>query len=372
MKILHTADLHLDSAFCGEGELAAERRRERQREVLRKIFEVAKTQECDMILVAGDFFDTSYVTPETRSLCLSLFESFGKPIVIAPGNHDPFIEGSFWRSELPENVYVFTSTDIQYLDFPELSVTVGGYAFVSSALSQNPLEGQARIPEDGSKWHILCAHCDLDLPTSRYAPVRSADIEAMGFDYAALGHVHNPQRGTEGKIRYCGFPEGRSFDERGHGGVLILSDDGGELEVTFHRISESRYVCERIDVDGMSTPEEIEAALRSKIAQSGAEGTTYARIELCGVIPEGAMCDLDVIKREQWQGIGSVEITDNTLCLPEGEYLERDSSLRGEFYRSLSSLLLGEDAEQRQLALRALHIGLAAIDGKSFTEGGAI
>ena len=78
MKFLHTADLHLDSAFCGDGVFGAEARRERQRELLKKIFRIAEDEACDMILIAGDMFDTSFVTPETRKLCLSLFEEFKK------------------------------------------------------------------------------------------------------------------------------------------------------------------------------------------------------------------------------------------------------------------------------------------------------
>ena len=68
MKILHTADLHLDSAFCGGGETLSQSRRARQREVFKKIFELAVSENCDMVLIAGDLFDTSFVTPETRTL----------------------------------------------------------------------------------------------------------------------------------------------------------------------------------------------------------------------------------------------------------------------------------------------------------------
>ena len=73
MKILHTADLHLDSAFSGGTHTNAEARREQQREVLRKIFRLAEDERCDLILIAGDLFDTSFVTPETRKLCKTLF-----------------------------------------------------------------------------------------------------------------------------------------------------------------------------------------------------------------------------------------------------------------------------------------------------------
>lgn len=372
MKILHTGDLHLDSAFCGGGETHAVLRRERQREVLKKIFELAESEACDAVLIAGDLFDTSFVTPETRALCISLFESFGKPVIAAPGNHDPFVDGSFWKSELPENVYVFSSSELQYFDIPELSLTVGGYAFTASALPVSPLESQHLKAREGEKYLILCAHCDLDMPTSRYAPVMSSDITRLGFDYAALGHVHNTDRAQTGNIRYCGFAEGRSFDERGEGGVLIISDEIGELSAQRHVISERRYVLCEVNADGMSAPEEIESAIEREIEKHTGNGTAYIRLELCGVVSDGALPELGIIEKKERSGVGSLEITDCTLSLPDGGYLEKDTTLRGEFYRSLRAGLCSDDPAERKLSLRALKIGLAAIDGKSFTEGGQI
>ena len=54
MRLLHTGDLHLDSAFRAYGQRGAEQQREAGREMLRRIFECAKTEKCDMILIAGD------------------------------------------------------------------------------------------------------------------------------------------------------------------------------------------------------------------------------------------------------------------------------------------------------------------------------
>ena len=70
MRFLHTADLHLDSAFCSDGQTGAEIRRQRQRDLLERIFDIARDRACDMILIAGDLFDSSFVTPETLTLCM--------------------------------------------------------------------------------------------------------------------------------------------------------------------------------------------------------------------------------------------------------------------------------------------------------------
>lgn len=369
MKILHTADIHLDSAFCASSPSEAAARRERQRDVLRKIFSVAKSENCDIMLIAGDLFDTSFVTPETRELCISLFSDFGKPVVIAPGNHDPYVDGSFYKSsELPENVYVFTSRALQYFDFPDEGITVAGFAFTSAALPQDPLEGEVPLRQNEGKF-VLCAHTELDALATRYAPISRADIERYGFDYAALGHVHNVPVISE-NIRYCGFPEGRSFDEHGDGGVLLVTLDGeGGLAVERRIISEQRYITESLSVSEFSTSADIELAVRNEIKRlSEGGGRTSLRLELVGFVHADGLPDLEALAREKYEGIGTLEITDGTLLLPDKNFLEKDTTLRGELYRCLKGSLTSDSDAERKLAVRALKIGLAAIDGRDFTE----
>ena len=77
MKILHTGDLHLDSPFSSEDIIGAERRREAQRRVITRIFDLAKEESCDLILIAGDLFDSEYVSPETEKLVLKLLGEAG-------------------------------------------------------------------------------------------------------------------------------------------------------------------------------------------------------------------------------------------------------------------------------------------------------
>lgn len=369
MKILHTADLHLDSAFCASSPSEAAARRERQRNVLKKIFSVAKSENCDMVLIAGDLFDTSFVTPETRELCISLFSDFGKPVVIAPGNHDPYVDGSFYQSsELSENVYVFSSQTLQYFDFPDEGITVAGFAFTSSALLKNPLEEAVPVRHN-ERLFVLCAHTELGALATRYAPISCADIERYGFDYAALGHVHNVPVISE-NIRYCGFPEGRSFDEQGAGGVLLITLDGeGALTVERKIISERRYITCELSVEELATSADIELAVLNEIKRQAAHGgLTSLRLELVGFVHADGLPDLGALARERYEGIDTLEITDSTLLLPDKNFLEKDTTLRGEMYRCLKGHLTGEDEAERKLALRALKIGLAAIDGRDFTE----
>lgn len=371
MKFLHTADLHLDSAFCADTPTEAAARRREQRDVLKRIFDVAQESGCDMILIAGDLFDTVYVAPETKELCLSLFSDFKKPVIISPGNHDPYVNGSLYKTELPENVYVFSSSELQYFDFPTLGVTVAGYAFTAQAMQASPLAEEA-VARENEGILLLCAHTELDTPTSRYAPIMSADVKRHGFDYAALGHVHNIPNTAE-NIRYCGFAEGRSFDELGDGGVLIVEADGnGALSVERKTVSEHRYLWEEISVDSIGDVSVLERAVKKKITDLVKDKKTHLRIELTGTTDTSPAYALSQIKAEDFPLLCSLKIIDNTLCIPDKAFLQKDPTLRGELYRMLEDKLVGDDLAERARALRALKIGLAAIDGKDFTDGGRI
>ncbi len=371
MKFLHTADIHLDSAFCSVGVTDAQALRERQRSVLKKIFATAKEEECDMVLIAGDLFDTVFVSPETRSLCLALFADFKNPIIISPGNHDAYVDGSFYKSvALPENVYVFTSSELQYFDFPKLNTTVAGYAFTSAAMPKDPLASPPPVRHN-ERVLLLCAHTELNVPTSRYAPALTSDIVRHRFDYAALGHIHKHEMVSD-NIVYCGFPEGRSFDEQGEGGVMIVTANGVEPPVVERVIiSEISYVTAELSVDGACEPDEVARSVRAEIDKHIARyGKVALRIELTGSVTPEATEGVRELEATVREGLVSLRITDSTLALPDKSFLEKDTTLRGAFYRSLLSGLYSDDADVRARSLRALRIGLAAIDGKNFTDGG--
>ncbi len=367
MKFLHTADLHLDSAFCASSASEGAARRERQRTVLKKIFLLASQESCDMILIAGDLFDGTFVAPETRQLCIRLFAEFGGPVVIAPGNHDSYTDGSFYKDGgLPENVHVFSSPEIQFFDFPELDTTVAGYAFVSSSLPKNPLSDELPTRHNG-RILLLCAHADADNSLSPYAPIPTSSIVRHGFDYAALGHIHKYTPLTE-NIRYCGFAEGRSFDEIGDGGVLIVSTDGfSHCKVERRTVSDVKYVIEKLYFDESTDESGSFESISQKIKDYTEHGRCMLRLELEGTIRFDMKNVCERVNSQTSDAPSHIELIDRTLTLPDKEQLEKDTTLRGEFYRSLLPKLEDADATVRGRALKALYIGLAAIDGRDFS-----
>ena len=367
MRILHTGDLHLDSAFCHSGTLGADKRREMQRDTLLRIFELAKTKKCDMMLIAGDLFDSKYVTPETEQCVKELFARTDFPIVIAPGNHDPYVNGSFYKTaELPDNVYIFNSNELQCFEFPELRTRVFGYAFTSQTLTASPLSGQASLDSDGYI-RLLCAHADLSSVISRYCPITVGDILNLGVDYAALGHVHNRyEEQTDGlnNIRYCGFPEGRSFDELSDGGVLIVDIDDGNISIKRHKVSMQKYEIRDIDLSECGDRSEMVSKIRSLIEGDFPDGDTHLRLRLTGTADADSANYITRLEGELSHGLLSLEIKNLTFPIENISSLKNDISIRGAFYNALYSGLVDDDPEVRARTVTSLQIGLAAIDGR--------
>ena len=89
MRILHTGDLHLDSAFSSFGAKDAQKYRELGRTLLRNIFECAECEKCQMILIAGDLFDSENTATRTVDTVLGIIENAqGVSFFYLPVNHE--------------------------------------------------------------------------------------------------------------------------------------------------------------------------------------------------------------------------------------------------------------------------------------------
>ncbi len=378
LKILHFADMHLDSPFGGVGASQSEKLRANLRSVFCEITETATNEGCDAILVAGDLFDCGYVTPATLAVVRDAFERYGKPVVIAAGNHDPYGPGSVWTStDWSENVHIFPDDRLSSFDLDDetgMPITVWGWSFLSDTLASSPL-GDIRV--DQSRINLVCAHADLSSPISKYAPTPAALFEASGAVYAALGHVHKlPPPVTCGKtlVSYSGFPEGRSFDEEGDGGVNVVEISESGANIRRVKTSHHKYQSEDIDVTGEDGDSSVAAKIASLCQTKCYESDTSLRVFIKGSLPESYVPSPDAICREVERLLDDVSpnavpysltVTDRTMPFFEADYLKNDPSIRGEFYRTLLPALSSHDENERVRAAAALRAGLTALDGNT-------
>lgn len=371
IKILHIADLHLDSPFSLCNERDSEARRNELRMALLEVLAFANKEGVRYVLVAGDLFDDRFTSGETVRLVLGAFAALPDiRFILAPGNHDPYTDGSpYALSDFPENVRIFRSKELRCFSFEDDGVDIYGYAFEGPSLTGCPFTG--RHPERKDRLNLLVAHGDTSSAISRYCPITRSDIEQFGADYTALGHIHNStgiDSLPDGRLfAYSGCLLGRSFDECGAKGAILISAEGKQVTAEFRPFSKRQYEKADLDFTGVPDPEAASAVLRDFLHSRGYGEETMLRICAKGSVPAPLFRDPASV-RASIPSLGGLEILDRTVPDYQAEILQNDPTIRGEFYRVLLPKLTSQTPEEREDAARALRYGLSALSGDSIID----
>lgn len=369
IKILHTGDVHLDSPFSGLDSRHAEIRRNELRAAFTSMMTYAKMNNADLILIAGDLFDGDMVTRETLALLCREFESFGKPVFIAPGNHDPASPKSIWlKNPFPSNVHVFTSEEVSSFDIDGLNLTVYGFAFTSADLPRVPIDGLT--VSDKKRTNLLVCHGDM-IGLKSYntdCPMTAEQLTSFGADYTALGHIHNPPKpGPDGRWCYCGCLEARGFDELGPKGACMVEIDkkNGVSDITIKRVrfSKRRYEKGELALHGCASMSEVSDAILAYIRENRLGEDTCLALRLTGEVSPSLVIDTEMLEDGE-HGLFLLKLTDATGPMLDFESLETDITIRGEVYRQLKPAIESADEREREVGLRALRYAFAALSGE--------
>ncbi len=241
-RFLHAADIHLDSPLKGLAGLegnAAERIRTATREALDRLVGLAIEEQVAFLIIAGDLYDGDWRDYKTGLFFVSqmgrLHEA-GIPVYLLYGNHDA--ESQITRRlTLPDNVCVFGSRKPQSRQIDDLGVVLHGQSFGKRDITDN-LALAYPDPVNGA-FNIGVLHTGLGGMGGHenYAPCSLNDLVNKGYDYWALGHVHQAQVLNERPhIVFPGNLQGRHVRETGAKGASLVTVEGGEVMdlVTLH------------------------------------------------------------------------------------------------------------------------------------------
>jgi DNA repair exonuclease SbcCD nuclease subunit len=174
--MLHGSDLHIDNTPEGGRGLA-------------RLVDAAVELDVDLLVLVGDTFDDNRANPATLAAFVEHLGRLRIPVVILPGNHDPFMTGSAYeRMELPEHVIVLRDPEGVSVALPDLGMELWGRAHSSFADSR-PL--QELPPRGAQPWQVALAHGHLVRSADdrhRSYLITSEEIAASDRDYVALGH----------------------------------------------------------------------------------------------------------------------------------------------------------------------------------------
>ena len=374
IKILHCADIHLDSPFTGGNIQLSEQRRQELRSSFINMMMYVRDNKVNILLVSGDLFDSNSPSPDTVAMVQREFAAASDTkIIISPGNHDFYFAGSVYEQyEFSHNVHIFKKDTMERFDIDSLGVSVFGYAFTSRVMFNSPFAAMPSI--DDQRINIVCAHGELGNSSSDNCPISLTDIRDSGVDYVALGHLHTGSEVmTEGRVRYAysGSLEGRDFGERGQRGAIIAamakSDGIFDMQSKFVRFSKRRYEAIKLDVTGVATNSELVAKLDKAVREEKYGEDTLLRVTIVGE----ANSALD-ISNNTFATVSSklfyMELTNRSVPQVDISSLEHDPTIKGAFYESLLPLFRDTDATQRDIAEKALRYGLAALDGNDIVD----
>ncbi|OED39953.1 metallophosphoesterase [Chromatiales bacterium (ex Bugula neritina AB1)] len=266
VRIIHTADIHLDSPLQSLA-LRNESLREVVEAATRTAFQTitgtAIAEHADALLIAGDLFDGKQRSARTAVFLIEQLDRLrqaGVRVFYIKGNHDAEnqLTGSL---DLPDNVHVFSGRGgkVQLTG----DIWVHGVSF-SERHAPVSLLPRFSAPVAGAV-NIALLHTSLSGAQGHdvYAPCAVSDLITMGFDYWALGHVHKRQIHSEDPwVVMPGMPQGRDIGEAGPKSASLLTITDKTIDVTEVQTCAVEFISDSLDISNTDTDDALRNQLR--------------------------------------------------------------------------------------------------------------
>lgn len=307
---MHAADIHLDSPLRGLtriGEDHAQELRLSTRRALVNLVDLVLERRADLLVIAGDLYDGSWHDFSTGQFFIQQMTRLNDediPVVIASGNHDAASQITRTLT-LPPKVRMLDTNKVQTITFDDLGVVVHGQGYAVRDVQENLAAAYpSRIPDlinVGVLHTVAAGSPDHDT----YAPCSAADLQALRYDYMALGHIHTrgPVADGEFPAHFSGNLQGRNPRETGPKGALVVElGNESPAKVEFHAVDVARW--DRIDVDvtDMVDYDELATATRDRMREAVAKADgrkVIARVKISGTSKVASdLADIDKLRAD--------------------------------------------------------------------------
>ncbi|MDR1578512.1 MAG: exonuclease SbcCD subunit D C-terminal domain-containing protein [Deltaproteobacteria bacterium] len=284
VRILHASDWHL-----GRSLNRIRRRHQEQTQFLDWLVEILQEQKIEVLLVAGDIFDSANPSLASQELYYNFLHKVSQSglqdVVIIGGNHDSaaFLSApakllEFFHIHVvaaPENLaeellvlndannqpylvvaatpflrdrYLRTAQEgetIQDKDRRLIEGLMEHYAAIAQLAQEKQTQLGGSIPIVGLG-HLFTGRGQVTTDDDDNDGVRALYVGSLcqapaekfseAFDYLALGHLHHPQKAGRETIRYSGSPMMMSFSEKSAKSLPIVTLGGGKIEIELYPI----------------------------------------------------------------------------------------------------------------------------------------
>lgn len=337
MKFIHTADLHLGAA---NNKLNSEQKKimkEEQISAVTQLFNFARLNSVDFMLIAGDLFHSRTVSTKIVKAFFSQVEAFSKPVIYVRGNHDE----EFEIKDIPSNfieIEKFTTLDLGQVQVSGMSGTKG--------LNISKLE------ED--KKNVVLLHGDVYSNGNDYIDLKN--LKNKNIDYLALGHLHSFQEKDfeRGKLCYSGSLFGSGFDECGEKGFVFVTIDD-KIQTKFVPLNVRQFNIAVVDITGVVKFEDLIS--RVKEALSGIDKKDLVRVILQGYFEENTEKFLNLLYGKFSSQFYLEIIDESKLKIDFEKYKGEELSFKAELLRLIeadNSLTEADKSKIGQISIEAL------------------
>lgn len=358
VRIAHLADFHLGGEIHENNELSKKINVNLIKGLL-EIFNMLNLAKVDLVLIAGDFYESSSLDKNLHNEIKKIFSNFSGKIIIAPGNHDYISLDSPYMEEWPDNTYIFKNQKIEYFEFKNLNTRVYGFAFNQSHIKSPMLSNFPVIDEKYINLGVF--HGQMDEMMNSYNPIFIEDIKNTNLDYIALGHIHKRseiKKVSNTYYAYSGNPVGRGFNETGIKGIYLGDISKNRNGLNFYKLNNSEFHTINFEIDSFidqkDLAEQIKVYLFNKFGEKYKKN--YYRINLNGYIEENNFINIDMITHYLSE-IEYIELKDNTKIKIVFNQISYENNLKGIFVQKVLNSTLDENDKKT-----IIDIGIKALE----------
>ena len=292
MKFIHFADAHLDSPFRGLSFLPSKEFNQIYQaadQSLTRIVDLALAEKVDLVLIAGDTFDSAKPSPRSQLFFAQQIKRLTDAqiqVVMIFGNHDHMrredllVNQSAYFKLLGANEAVEKAT---FKTKDNFNYDVVGFSYLNNHITED------KIPDFPGKEHnytfglMHAQEKEADSRKNVYAPFTVSEVQALNYDYFALGHIHARRNLSEKPwIVYSGNIQGRHINEMGAKGCYlgVIDENTKKTSIEFKTTGPILWQGVQVELDTQISKADLQNEIIASL--NNAKQKTYFSLTTAG------------------------------------------------------------------------------------------
>lgn len=292
MKFIHFADAHLDSPFRGLSFLPSKEFNQIYQaadQSLTRIVDLALAEKVDLVLIAGDTFDSAKPSPRSQLFFAQQIKRLTDAqiqVVMIFGNHDHMRREDLLVNQSPYFKLLGANEAVEKATFKtkdNFNYDVVGFSYLNNHITED------KIPDFPGKEHnytfglMHAQEKEADSRKNVYAPFTVSEVQALNYDYFALGHIHARRNLSEKPwIVYSGNIQGRHINEMGAKGCYlgVIDENTKKTSIEFKTTGPILWQGVQVELDAQISKADLQNEIIASL--NNAKQKTYFSLTTAG------------------------------------------------------------------------------------------